>query len=261
MQLSLYQVDAFTDRTFGGNPAAVVPLLDHTLSDDTLQYIAEENNLSETAFLSSTRSPSVFGLRWFTPAAEVDLCGHATLAAAFVVFSHLRPDIEQVHFNTRSGSLIVTRTSSGMMMDFPATEPQSIAPNAVVSHGLGCDPVELLRGFDHIAILENAAQVRALSPDFNELKKLDSRGVVATAVEGDGFVSRCFFPKLNVNEDPVTGSAHCQLAPLWSKRLNKKRVIGEQLSSRGGRVICEVEQDRVKLFGQAVEYLRGTITI
>lgn len=261
MQLSLYQVDAFTETVFGGNPAAVVPLLEQPVPDEKLQRIAEENNLSETAFLSSTLAHDEFDLRWFTPAAEVDLCGHATLAAAFVVFNHLRPDISEVRFNTRSGTLIVTHTSSGMMMNFPATQPQPIAPDPVVSRGLGCEPQELLLGFDHIAVLESVEQVQALSPDYNELKKLDSRGVVATAADGDGFVSRCFFPKLNVNEDPVTGSAHCQLAPLWSKRLQKSCVMGKQLSARGGRVICEVDGDRVKLFGQAVEYLRGTITI
>ena len=261
MQLSLYQVDAFTEKVFGGNPAAVVPLLENPLPDAKLQQIAEENNLSETAFLTPTLSPEVFDLRWFTPAAEVDLCGHATLAAAFVVFSHLRPNITEVHFNTRSGTLSVGQATAGMMMDFPATHPQPIATDRLINEGLRAEPTELLLGFDHIAVFDSAAQVRALSPDYNALKQLSSRGVVATAADGDGFVSRCFFPKLNVNEDPVTGSAHCQLAPFWSQRLQRQRVVGTQLSARGGQVICELDGDRVKLFGQAVEYLRGTITI
>lgn len=257
MQLPLYQVDAFAERAFEGNPAAVVPL-QKWLADETLQAIAEENNLSETAFIIPVSDH--YELRWFTPAAEVDLCGHATLAAAHVVFEHLGHTSERVTFATRSGDLQVTRTDHGLMMDFPATMPTEVLVPVAISQSIAHEPLTVLLGFDHIVVLETAQQVRALQPNLELLKQLDSRGVVVTAQDHDyDFVSRCFFPKLNVPEDPVTGSAHCQLTPYWAKQLGKQSLIGRQASKRGGTLRCELQGERVQLLGTAIDYLQGKI--
>lgn len=259
MPLTLYQVDAFTDRLFAGNPAAVCPL-EQWLDDATLQAIAEENNLSETAFF--VPADNGYQLRWFTPEAEVDLCGHATLAAAHVLYQHLGYDAAQLAFFTRSGTLTVSRTGNGLTMDFPGTMPQPVvAPQTLVA-GLGAVPAEVLLAFDYVAVFKCEAEVQALTPDFMALRQLDKRGVLATApAEQGGFVSRCFFPKLQVDEDPVTGSAHCELAPYWAKRLGQSVLTGRQLSKRGGQVHCEVIGDRVRLTGQAVDYLQATLQL
>jgi len=259
VQLPLYQVDAFAEKAFEGNPAAVVPLTSW-LADEVLQAIAEENNLSETAFIVPGNEH--FELRWFTPAAEVDLCGHATLAAGHVVFQHLNFEQHEVRFQTRSGQLQVSRTEQGLMMDFPATMPKATATPAAISAAIPFEPVDVLLGFDHIVVLENEEQVKQLNPDFSQLKQLSSRGVVVTARGQDyDCVSRCFYPKLNVAEDPVTGSAHCQLAPYWAQQLGKTTINARQLSARAGTMSCEVLGDRVRLFGSAVDYLVGTINI
>lgn len=258
-ELDLFQVDAFAERVFEGNPAAVVPL-QQWLADDLLLKIAEENNLSETAFI--VPQGEGFQLRWFTPAAEVDLCGHATLAAAHVVFEHLGYAHKQVSFESRSGELIVHRTEQGLMMDFPATLPESVAVPEAISQVLNVEPQAVLLGFDHIVVLADEQQVLDLSPDLSVLQRLDSRGVVFTA-PGSNYdcVSRCFFPKLNVPEDPVTGSAHCQLAPFWAQRLNKNHILARQASRRGGTLQCVVVGDRVQIHGTAVDYLKGTIKL
>ena len=260
MKLSLYQVDAFASNPFEGNPAAVIPL-DTWLEDDLLQKIAEENNLSETAFFVQHKEG--FQLRWFTPMEEVDLCGHATLAAAHVLFTHLGYALDQVCFLTRSGSLYVRRTPQGYAMDFPATEIDVIeAPEALLK-GLGnCKPREVRAGFDYVVVLENEAAVKTLVPDFSAWHSLDKRGVVVTA-KGDkvDFVSRCFFPKLRVNEDPVTGSAHCELAPFWARELDKTELTGVQLSARTGTVECQVVHERVVLCGQVADYLTAEISL
>ena len=260
MKLSLYQVDAFASNPFEGNPAAVIPL-DTWLEDDLLQKIAEENNLSETAFFVQHKEG--FQLRWFTPMEEVDLCGHATLAAAHVLFTHLGYALDQVCFLTRSGSLYVSKTSQGYAMDFPATEIDVIeAPEALLK-GLGnCKPREVRAGFDYVVVLENEAAVKTLVPDFSAWHSLDKRGVVVTA-KGDkvDFVSRCFFPKLRVNEDPVTGSAHCELAPFWARKLDKTELTGIQLSARTGTVECQVVNERVVLCGQVADYLTAEISL
>ena len=259
MKLKLFQVDAFAERVFEGNPAAVVPL-PHWLDDDVLLRIAEENNLSETAFL--VKSATGYELRWFTPAAEVDLCGHATLAAAHVVFSHLGFDQDEVRFSSRSGELIVHRSEGGLMMDFPATRPTPVATPTAITEALGFEPNQVLLGYDHIVVLDNEQQVQSLVMDLTPLRQLDSRGVVVTAAADQyDCVSRCFYPKLNVPEDPVTGSAHCQLAPYWAEQLQKSELNARQLSARGGTIRCVVKGERVQLYGRAVDYLIGTINL
>ena len=259
MKLNIYQVDAFTEKVFEGNPAAVCPL-EEWVSDDVLQRIAEENNLSETAFF--VPEDRGFKLRWFTPAAEVDLCGHATLAAAYVLYKHLGFSGPEISFRTRSGVLIVKKTEKGLSMDFPASMPEPVeAPDNLVT-GLGRKPQEVLAAFDYIVVLESEGEIENLHPDFSKWLDLDLRGVVATAPgEEVDFVSRCFYPKLRVNEDPVTGSAHCELAPYWGKRLGRKNLTAKQLSKRAGLVECALVEDRVILSGNAVSYLQGHIII
>ncbi|MCO4799708.1 MAG: PhzF family phenazine biosynthesis protein [Colwelliaceae bacterium] len=259
MEIQIYQVDAFASKLFEGNPAAVCPLKDW-ISDDLLQKIAEENNLSETAFIVAEGEG--YSLRWFTPEDEVDLCGHATLAAAHVLFNHLGYSKASISFYTKSGVLEVDRSKSGYSMSFPASiAEESEIPSELVE-GLGIAPIKVLAAFDYLVVFENESQVRSISPDFSRLKNLDLRGVVVTAPGDDvDFVSRCFFPKLKVNEDPVTGSAHCELAPYWSEKLNKNNLVGKQLSQRTGVVQCKVIGDRVILLGNAVDYMSGVITI
>ena len=259
MKLDIYQVDAFAEKVFEGNPAAVCPL-EEWVSDDVLQRIAEENNLSETAFF--VPEDRGFKLRWFTPAAEVDLCGHATLAAAYVLYEHLGFSGPEISFSTRSGVLIVKKSEKGLSMDFPASMPEPVeAPDNLVA-GLGRKPQEVLAAFDYIVVLESEGEIENLHPDFSKWLDLDLRGVVATAPgEEVDFVSRCFYPKLRVNEDPVTGSAHCELAPYWGKRLGRKKLTAKQLSKRTGLVECVVVEDRVILSGNAVSYLQGHIII
>lgn len=260
MNLPIYQVDAFASKAFEGNPAAVIPLA-QWLPDCVLQQIAEENNLSETAFFVAVEQG--YELRWFTPLEEVDLCGHATLASAHVLFTHLNYQSKSVCFSTRSGHLQVHKSTHGYTMDFPATDIITTEIPATLLEGLrGVRPQEVLAGFDYIVVLESEAQVAELQPDFSAWRQLDKRGVVVTAQgENTDFVSRCFFPKLRVDEDPVTGSAHCELAPFWAKYLNKTSLVGKQLSTRTGIVKCDVQGARVVLGGQAVDYLKGEIQL
>lgn len=259
MEIRIYQVDAFANKTFEGNPAAVCPL-DTWLPNELLQQIAEENNLSETAFFVAENES--FALRWFTPEEEVDLCGHATLASAHVLFHHLGYSKESISFYTKSGILKVKRAESGYSMSFPASLPEPTKIPHELAVGLGIKPKLTLAAFDYIVVLENEAQVQAITPDLSMLQKLDLRGVVITALGDEvDFVSRCFFPSLSVNEDPVTGSAHCELAPYWSKQLGKNQLIGQQLSKRTGLVKCKVIDDKVILEGNAVDYMSGIIRI
>lgn len=259
MKIKLYQIDAFASKVFEGNPAAVC-LLGRWLDDATLQAIAEENNLSETAFfVPSTKG---FHLRWFTPVAEVDLCGHATLAAAYVLFKILGYRNRNVTFETRSGDLVVSRNGDFFEMDFPARTPGPCAiPNALIS-GLGKDPIEVLAADDYIAVYEKEEEITSIKPNHSRLQELDLRGVVITAKgKSVDFVSRVFGPKLGIPEDPVTGSAHCELAPYWQTRLGKNKFIAKQLSRRGGEVGCEVKGDRVIISGQAIEFMNAEIDI
>lgn len=259
IKLRMFQVDAFAARVFEGNPAAVCPL-DAWLDDALLQAIAAENNLSETAFFVA--AGDAFELRWFTPVAEVDLCGHATLASAHVLYRHLGYSGTAARFLTRSGELVVTRTPAGLAMDFPGSPPQVVEAPAELLAGLGAPPREVLAAFDYVAVYASEEEVRRLAPDFSRLQRIGLRGVVATA-PGDSvdFVSRCFFPKLGVSEDPVTGSAHCELAPYWSARLGRSRLQARQLSTRGGAVECTVDGDRVLLAGTAADFMIAEITV
>ena len=259
MKIPLYQIDAFAGRVFGGNPAAVCPL-EEWLDDATMQAIALENNLSETAFF--IQADDHFGLRWFTPVKEVDLCGHATLATAHLLFSELEIDADAVHFETRSGRLTVRRDGDMLAMDFPAKPPGPCAVPGDLAPALGRDPDEVLADDDYFAVYATEAEVRGLNPDFARLAGLDRRGVIVTA-PGDevDFVSRFFAPKAGIPEDPVTGSAHCELTPYWAKRLGKTRLVAHQVSARGGELHCEDRGERVIIAGRAVKYLEGIIEI
>jgi PhzF family phenazine biosynthesis protein len=259
MELDIYQVDAFAERIFEGNPAAVCPL-QHWLPDALLQKIADENNLSETAFFVQ-RAGDV-SLRWFTPEAEVDLCGHATLASAHVLFRHLGFAEPTIKFSTRSGQLTVSRSGHGYTMDFPARTPVETRAPALLLEALGLEDALVLAADDYLVVVEHESLVAGLTPDFSKLMDVGLRGVVVTApgIEVD-FVSRCFFPGLRVNEDPVTGSAHCEMAPYWAQRLEKTTLLARQLSRRSGFVRCTIAADRVELSGSAVDYLKGKIRV
>ncbi|BCR06784.1 putative isomerase [Desulfuromonas versatilis] len=259
MRIPIYQVDAFAAEVFGGNPAAVCPLVSWP-EDQLLQAIAAENNLAETAFLVSRGEQ--YELRWFTPKVEIDLCGHATLAAAYVVFHYLNIHLPEVRFSTRSGPLVVRREGALLAMDFPARPavPCSV-PDGLVQ-GLGAAPLALFKARDYLAVFASEAQVRELSPDFRTLARLDCLGVIASAPgESADFVSRFFAPAIGIDEDPVTGSAHCTLIPYWADRLGKKALQALQVSERGGTLFCEDLGERVKIAGEAAIYLEGTITV
>jgi len=259
MKLSIYQIDAFAEKVFEGNPAAVCPL-DKWLDNTVLQRIAEENNLSETAFF--VPNDHGFDIRWFTPVEEVDLCGHATLAAAHVLFEHMEHSNSEIRFSSRSGELRVKKAETGLCMDFPASILDVVPAPPLLLEGLGVEPVEVLAAFDYVVVLQDQKELSAINPDLSKWLDIDLRGVVVTAPgEDTDFVSRCFFPKLRVNEDPVTGSAHCELAPYWGKKLNLQSLVGKQLSKRTGLVQCELVGDRVRLTGKAADYLVGQITI
>lgn len=260
MELMIYQVDSFSARPFAGNPAAVCPV-ESWPSDIVLQAIAAENNLSETAFVG----PGEDGMqiRWFTPAAEVDLCGHATLAAAHVLFSKEAVEGDLIIFESRSGALTVKRLPDGRLeLDFPAWPPKQVEVTPGIAQTLGAVPQEFWHAKYYMAVFESEAEVRALVPDMKRVAQLDATGLIVTAAGKDcDFVSRFFAPRLGVPEDPVTGSAHCTLAPYWKDRLNKRSLHARQVSARGGELWCEVDGDRVRIAGYAVEFLSGVIRI
>jgi predicted PhzF superfamily epimerase YddE/YHI9 len=259
MKIRQYQVDAFTSRLFGGNPAAVCPL-DQWLEDQTLQAIAAENNLPETAFFVGGKGG--YDLRWFTPTVEVPLCGHATLASAFVIFRHLDPSLQAVSFRSKSGELRVTRSGDLLTLDFPSWTPARCeAPEALVS-GLGRPPREVWATEDYLAVYDTEDEVRALAPAMDALARLDRFAVIASAPgRGCDFVSRFFAPRQGIPEDPVTGRAHCTLVPFWARRLGKPRLHALQVSRRGGELFCEDRGDRVAIGGRAVQFLEGTIEV
>lgn len=258
MQLPIYQVDAFADKVFQGNPAAVVPLTTW-LETSQMQAIAAENNLSETAFFLPLKAG--YQLRWFTPKKEVRLCGHATLAAAHVLFRHLGFKGEIIQFHTASGPLLVRQVNGGYQLDFPADQPVEIPLPPLLEAALQVKPDACFQGLDDLLVLLPDEQaIRALQPDFSLIAQLPVRGVLATAPgEQVDFVSRCFFPQYGINEDPVTGSAHTLLTPYWAKRLQKNTLTAQQLSDRGGTLKCTLQQDRVLLQGSAITYLTGII--
>ena len=262
MQLEIFQVDAFSAEPFGGNPAAVIPL-QSWLPDEMLQRIAEENNLSETAYF--VRNGETFDLRWFTPTVEVDLCGHATLASAYVLFEQLGEQAEVLRFNTRSGELRVSRGVDGLLaMDFPGKQPQAVDVPAGLLEALGLSAAKAVyRSDDYVVVVDDAALLDPLKPDFVALSAFDVRGIAVTAAgRGFDFVTRWFGPRVGVNEDPVTGSAHTSLAPLWAERLDKSSLSCEQGGARKGQLHCEVPGNgRVIISGRAALYLRGSVFI
>ena len=261
MRIPIYQVDAFTSEIFSGNPAAVC-LLDAWIDDRRLQSIAAENNLSETAFL--VRAKDDFDLRWFTPVTEVALCGHATLASAFVQFVCRKWGGDAIRFSTRrSGQLVVTKHGDVLEMDFPARPAHAETPPDGLGELLGVTPGRVLRSEeDLMVVLDSEKAVVQARPDFVKLETLDCRGMIITA-RGDrsDFVSRFFAPRVGIPEDPVTGSAHCVLIPYWSKVLGKKELHALQVSKRGGELFCGDAGERVRIAGKAALYLEGTITI
>lgn len=262
-RIAFLQIDAFTDRPFGGNPAAVCPL-DDWLPDDVLKAIASENNLSETAFFVPSESDDVdFHLRWFTPEVEVDLCGHATLAAGHAILSNLRGDGEAVRFSSQSGTLIVTKDDDRLCLDFPARAPaEGDLPDGIAT-ALGGAPEALLTGGrDYLAVYGSTAEVAALTPDFRALSTFGRHGFIATAPGEDcDFVSRFFAPAFGIDEDPVTGSAHCVLGPYWADRLARRDLHARQISARGGELWLHVESDRVHISGHCVEVIAGEMTL
>ena len=257
MELAIFQIDAFTDKVFSGNPAAVCPL-EYWLEDEQLQNIASENNLSETAFF--VNRGEYYQLRWFTPQTEVDLCGHATLASAHVIMTILDRKCKKVVFGTHSGELIVKRDKDLYTMDFPAQKltPCEI-PDSLIE-GLKKRPKELYESNYYMAVFESEDEVRKLRPYMTMLKELDKIGIIVTGPgENVDFVSRFFAPSLGIPEDPVTGSTHCTLIPYWAKKLNKTKLVANQVSCRGGELFCEFKDDRVMIAGTAVLYLEGKI--
>jgi PhzF family phenazine biosynthesis protein len=261
MRTKIFQLDAFTTRRFRGNPAAVMPM-DRFLEDTVLQAIAAENNLAETAFL--VPEGGNYRLRWFTPTTEVPLCGHATLASSAVVMERLEPGRRQVIFDSASGPLTVNRTDTGYVMDFPARRSEPASPPPGLAEALGVVPVEVVADtFNYLALLESAQVVRELTPDTAAIARLDRSGVIVTA-PGDGpydFVSRYFAPAKGIPEDPVTGGAHCALAPYWAERLGQTAFRAYQASRRGGEILCRLRGDRVELEGACVFYLEGEVEI
>ena len=255
MELSIFQVDAFTNKVFGGNPAAIVPL-ENWLPDETLQSIALENNLAETAYFIKTGDR--YHLRWFTPAVEMDLCGHATLASAWVLFHELGYSQNAISFDTKSGELVVKRDGDLLVMDFPSRPPKPLTPEAGSVAAIGGKPKEILAARDYFFVFETEEEVLALRPDMTALGKLNQGTFIATAKgKTCDFVSRFFAPKLGVPEDPVTGSAHCTLIPYWAQKLGKQSLHGRQVSARGGELFCKLNGDRVEMAGHAVLYLKG----
>lgn len=258
--MKYFVVDAFAENLFEGNPAGVC-IIEKWLSDDTMQKIAIENNLSETAFAVKERDG--YRLRWFTPGGEIDLCGHATLATAYVIANYYENHVKSIKFQTMSGELVVIKKDNLYEMDFPSRMPEEFTLTEQMVESLGVKPIETYLGRDLMFVLEKEEDVQNASPDFPKLLKLpDGLGVIITAKsEKYDFVSRCFFPKLNVNEDPVTGSAHCHLIPYWAERLDKDEMVARQFSQRGGTLYCKSSGDRVEISGSAVLYAIADIQI
>lgn len=259
MKLPIYQVDAFTSKLFCGNPAAVCPL-EHWLEDNVMQSIAAENNLAETAYF--VKKENYYELRWFTPETEVDLCGHATLATAYVIFNLLKSETEKIIFQTKSGKLEVTKRNDLLVMNFPSRKPvPTKIPDGVIE-ALGKEPKEVLQSRDLLLLYETEEEVLALQPNFNLLGKIDCFGYIATAKGNEvDFVSRFFAPTQGINEDPVTGSAHSSLIPFWAERIGKNELHARQISKRGGELFCKLLGDRVEIAGNAFLYLTGFIEV
>jgi len=257
--LAIYQIDAFAEKPFEGNPAAIVPL-DEWLPDATMQAIAEENNLSETAFFVPANDG--FHIRWFTPNKEVELCGHATLASAYVLFNLLDYPQEVVSFDSLSGSISVSQNGELLTLNFPAQVAKACAVPPMLSKGLGKVPEYCFYHDDYLVVFESEQDVLDVSPDHPCLRQLDLRGVIITAPSDEfDFVARFFAPKYGIPEDPVTGSAYTQLMPYWANRLGRQKLNAKQVSPRGGKVTCELQDERVLISGNAVKYMQGSIDI
>lgn len=260
MKLQMFMVDVFTNTIFTGNPAAVC-LLNSWLEDSVLQKIASENNLSETAFL--VKKEDYYDLRWFTPKVEIDLCGHATLASAYVIITHLETNVSIVSFKTMSGILTVKKKGDTYWMDFPARKPVVIEKESAITEAFGIEPTEIYKSRDLLVIFENESQIKQIKPDLNRLLEIDDcfGFIISSAGDKVDFVSRFFAPRAGISEDPVTGSSHCTLIPFWSERLGKTRLNALQLSERGGVLFCENYGERVMIGGNAVLYLKGEINL
>jgi PhzF family phenazine biosynthesis protein len=260
MKLTIYQVDAFTKEVFRGNPAAICPL-ESWLDAELMQRIALENNLSETAFF--VKKDDVYEIRWFTPTFEIDLCGHATLASAFVIFEILKLETETVKFHShKSGELSVEKNGDLFVLDFPSRPVAKAEIPEGLIEALGKEPKEVFKARDYFLVYETEQEILDIAPNFSKLIEIDAHGFIVTAKgEDSDFVSRFFAPEVGVFEDPVTGSAHCNLIPFWAERLGKTEMFAKQISQRGGELFCSLNGDRVKIGGNAVLYLKGEIYI
>ena len=261
MKFSIYQVDAFAENVFSGNPAAVIPL-ESWIADDVMQKIAMENNLSETAFF--VKEDEVYQLRWFTPENEVDLCGHATLASAYVIKNFIEPHIAEIIFSTQKAGQLKASAKEGMYtLDFPARIPEPCSAPADLLKSLGTNTtVEIMKSRDYFVVLPDEEAVKNIEPDFLLMQQLDTFGVIVTAKgQSADVVSRCFYPGAGINEDPVTGSAHCNIVPYWAQKLGKTKLHCKQLSKRGGSLDCELAGDRVLMTGKCALFLQGEIDI
>jgi len=261
MKYTIYQVDAFAEKVFQGNPAAVVPLEDW-LEDKLMQEIAMENNLSETAFFVKTDAG--YHIRWFTPEFEIDLCGHATLASAYIIKNFVEPHLAEINFTTQKAGALRAMAKDGIYtLDFPSRMPQPCQTPGQLLKSLGITTaVEVLKSRDYFVVLPNEDAVKNADPDFTLIKELDSVGVIVTAKgQSADVVSRCFYPGAGIPEDPVTGSAHCNIVPYWSEKLGKSKLFCKQLSQRGGDLHCELQGDRVLMSGKCVLYLEGEINV
>lgn len=260
MKLTIYQVDAFTKEVFKGNPAAICPL-EEWIDADLMQKIALENNLAETAFF--VKKNDVYEIRWFTPTFEIDLCGHATLGSAYVIFEILKAEESSINFHShKSGKLSVERKGDRLILDFPSRPPAACEIPEGLTEAIGKEPKEVLKSRDYFLVYENEQDIAAIEPDFVKLMKIPAIGFIVTA-RGDSadFVSRFFAPEVGIFEDPVTGSAHCNLIPYWAEKLDKNELFGRQISARSGELFCELRGDRVKIGGNAVLYLKGEIYV
>jgi PhzF family phenazine biosynthesis protein len=263
MKLTLFQVDAFTDTLFGGNPAAVIPLK-KWIPDALMQQLAMENNLSETAFFAPAADKRAdFDIRWFTPGLEINLCGHATLASAYVIFDILKSKKKKIIFNSKSGPLAVSKKKGMIEMDFPSWQPERISeyPDTLLASLGNPEIAGVYKNREYLVELNQEGDVRNCRPDFSMMKKLDRMVIITAPGKEVDFVSRFFGPAAGIDEDPVTGSAHSQLIPFWSNKLGKKKMTAKQLSSRGGTVYCEQKGERVIMGGQAVFYMKGEIVV
>ncbi len=257
--MNIYQVDAFTSYVFGGNPAAVCPL-DEWLPHKQMQLIAMENNLSETAFF--VKEDDKYNIRWFTPEIEIDLCGHATLASAHVIFNYLGHHSDEIIFRFGGGRLSVRKAGSFLSMDFPAVNYEKGKITELIEKSLGKKPLEVYKARDLMAVFERQDDIESLWPDFSTMLEIEHLGIIATAPGDEAdFVSRFFAPRAGINEDPVTGSAHCMLIPFWADRLRKQELRAFQLSARGGELFGRHNGDRVEITGKAVTYMTGEIHI